>query len=269
MSKKINLTDSPLFQHYVQTLLTGDRPSCRRIIEKAADCGVVPRQLLLELCWPGQEAIRELYRQHKISLASHHMATRLNRATVDRICGNLRMEPANGRKVLLICGDNEPEELGGQITADLFEAAGFEVKFMGGGIPNDEVLHILGHWRPDLLCLFATLPQDMPAARKLIDYLREVNSQPNLQVMCCGGIYKRAEGLAEEIGADLFACDADEAVRVALSSPHRRATVDQQTVGRTQRLRKAEARKSRPAVNGRRTPVIEEIETDESQREAA
>jgi hypothetical protein len=81
----------------------------------------------------------------------------------------------------------------------------------------------------------------VPAVRKLIDYLREVNSCPNMQVMCCGGIYKRAEGLAEEIGADLYAPDAAEAVKVANSHPDRKATVEQQTVGRTRRIRKAAA----------------------------
>src|SRR5690606_33446497 len=211
------------------------------------------------------EAIRELYRESRISLASHHMATRLNRATVDRICGNLPMSGPNGRKVIVVCGDNEPEELGAQITADLFEAAGYEVKFLGGGIPNDEVLHILGHWRPDLLCLFATLPRDMPAARKLIDYLRDVNGQPNLQVMCCGGIYKRAEGLAEEIGADLFADDVGDAVTVAMENPHKRASVEQQTVGRGRRVRKSDAKKR----SGGRTPVIEEVDGDDGNREAA
>jgi hypothetical protein len=62
--------------------------------------------------------------------------------------------------------------------------------------------------------------------------------------MCCGGIYKRAEGLAEEIGADLFAPDAADAVTVANNNPTRKATVDQQTVGRTRRSRKAAARRA-------------------------
>ena len=244
----IHLGNTPLFQHYVQTLLAGDRPKCRELIEKAAECGVAPRQLLLELCWPATEAIRVLYKEHKISLAAHHMATRLNRATVDRICGSLPMSEPNGRKVLVLCCDNEPEELGGQITADLFEAEGFEVKFLGGSIPNDETLHILGVWRPDLLCLFSTMPKDMPLMRQLIDYLRDVGSVPGLQVMCCGGIYARAEGLAEEIGADLFAADAADAVRVAMDNPHQRATPDQQTVGRSRRVRKAAAKKARTTV---------------------
>ena len=48
--------------------------------------------------------------------------------------------------------------------------------------------------------------------------------------MCCGGIYKRAEGLADEIGADLYAPDAHSAVEVANANPSKKATVDQQTV---------------------------------------
>ena len=97
--------------------------------------------------------------------------------------------------------------------------------------------------RPDLLVMFGTLPSGVPAVRKLIDYLREVNSCPDMQIMCCGGIYKRAEGLAEEIGADLYAPDAAAAVSCANEQPTRKATVDQQTVGRTRRIRKAAARK--------------------------
>lgn len=118
------------------------------------------------------------------------------------------------------------------------------VRFVGGGVPEDEVLKLIGDLRPDLLILFGTLPQGMPAVRKLIDYLREVNSCPQMQVLCCGGIYRRAEGLAEEIGADLYAPDAQAALEVATANPTRRATVDQQTVGRTRRIRKAAARKA-------------------------
>ena len=55
--------------------------------------------------------------------------------------------------------------------------------------------------------------------------------------MCAGGIYKRAAGLAEEIGADLWADDAEEAVTVAQLNPERRASTEQQTVGKMRRVR--------------------------------
>ena len=125
----------------------------------------------------------------------------------------------------------------------------------GGGVPDDEVLSLIGSERPDLLIMFGTLPSGVPAVRKLIDYLREVNSCPNMQIMCCGGIYKRAEGLAEEIGADLYAPDAADAVAIATNNPGRKATVDQQTVGRSRRVRKAAAQTRKP-------PVSREVGTD-------
>jgi methanogenic corrinoid protein MtbC1 len=136
----------------------------------------------------------------------------------------------------------------------LFEADGYAVRFAGGGVPDDEVLKLIGELRPDLLVMYGTLPAGVPAVRRLIDYLREVNSCPDMQVMCCGGIYKRAEGLAEEIGADLYAADAAGAVQIANENPAKKATLEQQTVGRTRRIRKAAARKTAKAARQQRLP---------------
>jgi methanogenic corrinoid protein MtbC1 len=256
MSITIDLSVSKLSEAYLEPLLKGDRVACRRLMDKSIEAGVSPDNLLNHLVWPTMELLQSLYREDRISIATLNMATRLNRSLTDQLCAKLPRKELNGKNVLIFCGDDEPEELGGQICADMFEANGWTVRFAGGGVPQDEVLKLIGDLRPDLLVNFGTLPSGVPAVRKLIDYLRDVNSCPEMQVMCCGGIYKRAEGLAEEIGADLYAPDAATAVTVANEHPSRRATVDQQTVGRTRRVRKAAARK-------------EETRTPESTVEAA
>ena len=235
---------SNLAQSYLDALLTGDRANTRRVIEAALNNSHSAVELLNGLIWPTMELLQALYRDDRISITNLNLGTRLNRTITDQLCSQLERCSPNGKKVLIFCGDDEPEELGGQICSDLFECNGWTVKFAGGGVPEDEVLGLIGSERPDLLIMFGTLPSGVPAVRKLIDYLREVNSCPAMQIMCCGGIYKRAEGLAEEIGADLYAPDAHEAVQVANGNPTRKATVDQQTVGRTRRIRKAQARKT-------------------------
>jgi methanogenic corrinoid protein MtbC1 len=238
-------------------LLAGERDVCRKFIEAAFERGTSAADLLSNLIWPVMEHVQMLYREDHISISSLNLATRLNRSIADQVCAKLSRKPANDRKVLLFCGDDEPEELGGQICADLFESEGYTVRFAGGGVPEDEVLKLVGEFRPDLLVMFGTLPSGVPAVRKLIDYLREVNSCPDMQMMCCGGIYRRAEGLAEEIGADLYAPDAASAVTVAGEHPTRKATVDQQTVGRTRRIRKAAARKADAAKNANPDAIAE------------
>jgi methanogenic corrinoid protein MtbC1 len=214
------------------------------VIDQSLSHGVSEYDLLTKLIWPTMELVQTLYREDRITQSTLNLATRLNRTLTDQLASKLPRAASNGRKVLIFCGDAEPEELGGQLCADLFESDGWTVRFCGGGVPNDEVLKLIGDQRPDLLVMYGTLPSAVPAVRKLIDYLREVNSCPDMQVMCCGGIYKRAEGLAEEIGADLFAPDAASAVAVAEEQREKRASFEQQTVGRTRRIRKAQARKA-------------------------
>jgi methanogenic corrinoid protein MtbC1 len=248
MSFTIDLAQTQLSRSYLDALLAGDRAACRKLVEDALANGLSAREMITRLVWPTMELLQSLYKEDRVSISNLNMATRLNRSLTDRLSERLEQQPANGRRVLIFCGHAEPEELGGQICADLFESQGWEVRFAGGGVPEDEVLKLIGEVRPDLLILFGTLPSGVPAVRRLIDYLREVNSCPEMQVMCCGGIYKRAEGLAEEIGADLYAPDAAAAVEVARDNPTRRATVDQQTVGRTRRIRKAEARRMQKQV---------------------
>jgi methanogenic corrinoid protein MtbC1 len=245
---------SSLLQAYFEPLLDGDRYGARKLIDNALASGTSPYELLTELVWPAMEKIQADFKADALSVAQVNLATRLNRFVADMLGARLQQSPVNGKRVLVFCGNAEPEELGGQICADLFQSAGFEAKFAGGGVPEDEVLRLIGDFRPDLLLMFATLPSAVPQVRKLIDYLREVNANPDMQVMCCGGIYKRAEGLAEEIGADLYAPDAATALEVATSQPGRRASVDQQTVGRSRRMRKTATQRRGPAVLGRIAP---------------
>lgn len=248
----LSMASTNLCQKYLAPLLEGDRTACRQVIEHAVFGGATAMELLTGLIWPTMETVQSFYREDKITRSTLNLATRLNRTITDQLCAQLPRCELKNRKALIFCGNDEPEELGGQITADLFEADGWTTRFAGGGVPDDEVLKLIGDFRPDLLVMFGTLPSGVPAVRKLIDYFREVNSCPEMQVMCCGGIYKRAEGLSEEIGADLYAADGATAVATANAHPTRKATVDQQTVGRTRRIRKAAARK---AAGGQRQSV--------------
>jgi methanogenic corrinoid protein MtbC1 len=105
----------------------------------------------------------------------------------------------------MLCGPTEGEELGAQIAVDLLEASGYEVFFAGAGVANDEVLEELRQTKAGTLLLWASAAQDAPAIRALIDQIREIGGHPNLRIVCGGGVFNRALGLAEEIGADVSA----------------------------------------------------------------
>jgi len=97
----------------------------------------------------------------------------------------------------------------------LFESDGWEVKFLGGGLTNDDILAYVHENGPDILLIYGTTPKQAPGVRGLIDAIRDVNAWQNMRIMVSGGLFNRAEGLWEEIGADLFAATAVEALQKA------------------------------------------------------
>jgi MerR family transcriptional regulator, light-induced transcriptional regulator len=228
-----------LMERFFETLVNGDRPGARLIVEEVLREFGSPQDLVTELFWPAYEMVERLYRGDQLTRLAHHCATRLLRVLVDQVSGMYDLAPPNGRTVLAFCGPRDSDELGAQMGVDLLESAGYSVTFAGGNIPNDEILAQIHEMKPDVLLMFVAGAQDLPNIRQLVDTLREIAACPNVQIVVGGGVFNRADGLAEEIGADLWASDPLELVEVMTDQPARRATPDQRTVGRKRKKREA------------------------------
>lgn len=228
-----------LQERFFEVLLSGDRPAARQVVAQAHGAGWSPQQLINDLFWPTYENLGKLFRADQLTTLAHHLGSRLLRVLVDQNAARMPLAPPNGRSILCCCGTTDAEELGAQMAVDLLEAEGFKVTFAGGGIANDEVLGYIQQDQPSILLMFASSPSDLPHIRALIDNFREIGACEGLQVAVGAGVFNRAEGLAEEIGADLWAEGPLEMVERLVAEPARRATAEQRTVGKNRKMRKA------------------------------
>lgn len=209
------MVNNETLESYLDALLSGDKGKCRNVVEKILQSGVPTSTVYIEMIWPIMVEIEKLVREDKITSAAEHLATRINRTIVDQLQNKLPRKATRNKKVIICCAEEELQELGAQITSDLFESDGWEVKFIGGGLSNDDILGYVNEYGPDVLLVYGTSPRQAPSVRKLIDTIKNVNAWPNMRIMLSGGLFNRAEGLWEEIGADLFAPTAAEAVELA------------------------------------------------------
>ena len=228
-----------LIERLFQTLISGDRAGARGIINETIEMGVAAEELLTEIFWPTLDLIQKLYRADQLSCLAHHFATRMMRSLADQAQLRLTVSPSNGKRILIACGGTEQDELAASMAVDLIESAGFEIAFAGGGVPFDEIMARVGEERPDILLLFSSAAKDLPEIRRIIDELHEVNVCPEMQIVVGGGVYGRAEGLAEEIGADLYIPSLGETVLLLTGQNAKRAKSDQRTVGRKRRAKVA------------------------------
>lgn len=204
-----------VLERYLNALLSGDRLSCRSIIEESLQIGTPAHQIYMDVIWPIMVEIDNLYREDRITPAQEAMASRINRSIVNQLQNKLPRRAGSDKRIVIVTADSQQAELGGQMTSDLFESDGWSSRFLGGTVNNEDILEFIHEYAPDVLLLYGFNGKEAPAVRELIDRIRGVNAWPQMRIMLSGGVFLRAEGLWEEIGADLYAETAAEAVRMA------------------------------------------------------
>jgi methanogenic corrinoid protein MtbC1 len=226
-------------ERFFETLISGSRQTARQVVQECRDSGVSATRLVTDLFWPTYEMIERLYRSDQLTKVSHHLSTRLLRVIVDQNALLLSRQASRNRTVFALCGPRDSDELGAQMAVDLLEQAGFSMSFAGGNIPNDEILQVVHESKPDVLLMFASGANDLPEMRALIDTLHEIGACPNLQIVVGGGVFNRAEGLADEIGADLWASTPLELVEMMIDQGAHRSHLEHRTVGRKRKAKAA------------------------------
>jgi methanogenic corrinoid protein MtbC1 len=241
---------------FLEALVAGDRPAARAVIADLTAKGAPASQIISELFWPAHETIEKLFRADQMTSLAYHFSTRLLRMLVDQASSALDRSPPRGESVFCACGPSQGEELAAQMACDLLEADGFDVAFAGGGVPGDEILARVQETQPNYLVMFASAASDLPEIRRIVDTLREIGACRRTKVVVGGGVFNRADGLAEEIGIDLWCYSPADLVDLLTlpPEPERATTPAARTQGQaqaqsqTQRTTKPAARKTRAAA---------------------
>jgi len=230
-----------LQERFFTSLISGDRATARDIVDKALQADTPATKVLSHLFWPALDQFQNLHRNDQLTPLAYNFATRLLRQLVDQMQTRLEQSTRRGAKVLIVSGAEQSEEIAAQMAADLLEADGYTVFYAGGGIANDEIVEQLTELKADKLVIFGAVASTVPATRLLIDRMHEIGANEHVQVIVGGGVFNRADGLAEEIGADLWSNDPTDLVKQMQTQPTRRMAPDQRTVGRKRRTTKRSA----------------------------
>ena len=103
-------------------------------------------------------------------------------------------------------------DIGKSIVASMLFTAGFEIHDLGVDVPVEEFVNRVKEVDADVLGLSALLSTTLPVQREVIQALETAGVRDRVKVVIGGA--PATEEWAEEIGADGYAGDATDAVRV-------------------------------------------------------
>jgi methanogenic corrinoid protein MtbC1 len=173
--------------------------------------------LYLGLIQPVMYEIGRLWEQDKISTAEEHLATSIVGRILAGLYARIPITPAGRGKAVVTCAPNEFHELGGRMLADMLEAAGWDILFLGANTPAEELLKLLRKNNPRFLAISLTMPFSIDKVAAIISSLRSTPDLMHIKVLVGGSAFNADHQLWWKIGADAWAEDPQSAIRQALA----------------------------------------------------
>jgi methanogenic corrinoid protein MtbC1 len=211
-----------LRRRFLATLVAGDPAAAVELAGEVADRADL-EGFFLSVIQPAMYAVGEKWERGELSVAQEHLASAISSRVVTSLSAARRLEKPWRGRVVVSAVTNEFHELGAWMVADLLEADGWEVSYLGANAPLEDLVALIQARRPVLLALSITMPFNLDRTRAIISAARAPPLTPPLRVLVGGQAINLRPGSWEEVGADAWAKDGGEAVVAAraLGEPSR------------------------------------------------
>jgi methanogenic corrinoid protein MtbC1 len=199
-----------------ESLYALDGPRAVSLTQELIDAGVEPQTVLQHGL---AEAMLEIGRRW--NAGDVFLPEVVAAAEIFKQC-NLIVEPALieagghtlGHKVVMATVKGDLHDLGKNMVGAMLKTAGFQVHDLGKDVPTDTIVQAVRDVEPTIVGLSSLLTTTVPEQRVVIAALEEAGLRRGVKIMVGGAPV--TEDWATQIGADGYAPNAPEAVKLAL-----------------------------------------------------
>lgn len=199
---------------YMSHVLAGRFNQAQKLLDRETDRGASLQDLYLEILQPALREVGRLWEAGEMDVSQEHL---FSEATERIMAGLLNGVPAqnDGPVFVGFSVASEPHKIGIRMVADLLVLDGWRTVFLGANLPTSSILQALKDHGAQVVGISASMPYHVNLVATLVQIIRDAALPTSPRIMVGGLAFNRAADLWRQIGADGYAIDAGEAVRVA------------------------------------------------------
>jgi corrinoid protein of di/trimethylamine methyltransferase len=201
-----------------ESVLQGNKEQAIELAKKSVELQYDPLKVIDEGFIKGIKKVGELWEEGTYFLPELVLGAEAMKAALSVLQPTLLQKNIQRRKsckVIIGTVQGDIHDIGKSIVATMLSAHGFEVVDLGVDVPNHLFVQKAKEQKVDFLCMSSLLTTTMQNQAKVIEELIKEKIRENLKVMVGGA--PTSLKWAKQIGADLYAENAVEAVKVAKS----------------------------------------------------
>lgn len=186
---------------YLTASLAGEKEHalelCTQLLKMGWTTEKIYRQLLL---W-SQNRIGDLWAMCEVSVAQEHIASMVTQFVMAHMYKAIE-RPLKTKGTVLIAGvEGELHTLPAHFASDLLEMKGWDVRFCGTHLPNDNIITMIEETGPDVVGLSTTMVFNIPTTVELTEKIRARFS--SLPIVLGGRAWASQSQLAKELGVQI------------------------------------------------------------------
>jgi methanogenic corrinoid protein MtbC1 len=210
-------------------LLTGDHRAALAIMNTCLDNKGSLVEFEMHVIQPALYRIGEKWQNNQVTVAQEHLASAIVQTVMTGGLLRSAPPPALNKRVLLACVEGNNHAIGLRMVADAFQLSGWDVQYLGANVPLRSLMTQIGTWKPDLVGLSVSFPQQLHAVKAAIALMVEHFGNARPPVIVGGLAINRFRQLADAVGADTCGTNAQTAVTQAeIATPPARSTEQRQ-----------------------------------------
>ncbi len=194
-----------------QAVVNGKKADAARIANEVISSGYKPLDAIDSGLIKGMMVVGEKYAAHTIFLPQVLLAADAMYSALDILLPHIPREAA-AKRVEMVIGvvEGDVHDIGKNIVKTMFTAAGFNVHDLGRDVPADTFVTNTRNVNAQVLAMSTLMTPTMDSMKATVDAMVEEGLRAKLKIIIGGA--PTSQEFAEEIGADIHAVNAQDAV---------------------------------------------------------
>ena len=206
------MENSDIFYRLTQAVIDMDATRAAAAAAAVIQHNVDPYEAIIEGLAKGMDKVNELFENEEYFVPEILLCADAMNAGIEVLRPYLPKETIwNKKKVVIGVVKGDTHDIGKNLVKIMLDNAGFEMHDLGRNVPYAKFVDTAGAVKADLVCLSTLMTTTMDGMQVIIEDLKKAGIAS--RVMVGGGPI--SSGFAKNIGADGYAKNAAEAVKVA------------------------------------------------------
>ena len=207
----MELDRSSILNALAKAVIEMDTDAARKLAGEAIRLGVDPYMAVMDGLAKGMDKVNELYEEEEYFVPELLVCADAMYAGIEVLRAYMPKEDPHTRKKIVIgVMKGDTHDIGKNLVKIMLDNAGFEMHDMGRDVPFAKFVDTAGEIKADIVCLSTLMTTTMDGMGVVVEDLKKAGI--NSKVLVGGGPI--SPGFAKNIGADGYAKNAAEAVKV-------------------------------------------------------